>query len=383
VTGVKKQVDAYNFEKISSRMAKEFGVIEKYLEGRYAQILLPIESNLLRASRKNGINSGKKVVEAVHICLFAVDGYVNQMEYDLDPYISDANKPFLTALLMSFDPFTNEYLKPRAEEECDLHSKEGLRDYFEAPVKCLLRIEKTIAVWTKERGEAGYFEFLENRIGKRVTNNNKLECVIVKLQEVGTLKDANLTLRDFFPEMDLNEVFMELFPAISAIFKFGFIPSPDEICELTEEQYAAYRRQGGDLPAPLYTVVPKNYKYLEPSNEISLLAKEDTLKLGKAAIFIYKYAAENGCGSHKMDDVLKFVAGRLPAYFSTETKFEHPRMRALEPGEVPLTEREELGDLLAHVLGEGQELNMKVTFKDANDNIEKTENISIPIEKKR
>jgi hypothetical protein len=383
VVGVKKQIDAYSFEKISSRMAKRFGTIEKYLEGRFTQILLPIESNLLRASRKNGINSGKRVIEAVHICLFVIDGYLNQMEYDLDPYISDANKPFLTAFLMCFDPLTNEYLKPLAEEQCDLHSEEGLCDYFEAPVKCLLRIEKSVAVWTKERGGAGYFDFLENQIGKRITNNDKIECVIVKLKETGTLKDANLTFRDFFPDMDLQDMLRELFPTIFAIFKLGFIPAPDEICELTQEQYAAYRRQGGDMPEPLYTVIPKNYKYLGPSNALSLLEKEDTVKLGKAAIFLYQYAAESGCDSQESEDVLKFVAGRLPDYFSKGTKFERPRMKALEPGEVPLTAREEWVDLLAHVLGEGQKLSLKLTVKDAGNNIKKTESISIPIEKKR
>ena len=45
---MKKQVSNYDFGRISSRMAKEFGAIEKYLERKYAHILLPIESNLLR-----------------------------------------------------------------------------------------------------------------------------------------------------------------------------------------------------------------------------------------------------------------------------------------------------------------------------------------------
>jgi hypothetical protein len=364
-------------------MAKKFGTIEKYLEGRFTQLLLPIESNLLRASRKSGINSGKRAIEAIHICLFVIDGYVNQMEYDLDPYISDANKPLLTACLMCFDPFTNKRLKPLAEKQCDLHSKEGLRDYFEAPVKCLLRIEKSIALWTKERGDAGYFDFLENQIGKSITNNDKIDCVVIKLKEDDTLNDADLTLRGFFPEMDLNDMLRELFPTISAIFKLGFIPSPDEICEFTQEQYAAYRRQGGDLSEPLYTVIPKNYKYLGPSNVLSLLEKEDMVKLGKASVFLRQYAAESGCGSQKSEDILKFAAGRLPDYFSKGTKFKRPRMKALESGEVPLTEREEWVDLLAHLMGEGKKLNLKMTVKDVNNNTEKTESISIPIEKKR
>jgi hypothetical protein len=380
---MKKQIDAYNFEKISSRMTKTFGVIERYLEDKYAKILFLIESNLLKTHRKNGINSGKSVIEAIHICLFTIDGYLNQTEYDFDPYISDANKPFLTALLMSFDPFANKYLKKIVEEQCDIHSKEGLRDYFVAPVKCLLRIEKTVMLWTKKQGDGGYFTFLENQIGESVADDDIMNCVIVKLTNVDTPEGVDLMMEDFFSDMSLNEIIMELFPAISAIFKLGYIPLPDEFYELTQEQYAAYRRQGGDLPEPLYTVVPKNYKYLGPSNEISILSNEEIFKLGKGAVFLHLYATKNGCDSRQSEDVLKFAAERLPSFFTNETKFKRPPMKALEPDEVPLTEREEIIDLLAHVMGEGKKLDIKMTFKDANENIEKVETLSLPIEKQR
>ena len=321
-------------------MAKNFGSIEKYLEGQYAKILLPIESNLLRANRKSGINNGRRAVEAIHICLFILDGYINQIEYELEPYISDDNAPYLTALLMSIDPFSNESLRLLAEEKCDILSKEGLRDYFEAPVKCLLRIEKSIELWTKERGGAGYFNFLEEQIGKIITNDDKIDCVAVKLKETDTLEQANLSIKDIFPEMSLQEVFTELFPTITNIFELGFIPTPDEIYEFTQEQYAAYQRQGGDISKPLYTLIPNNYKSLGLPKEVGFMTKEDTLRLGKAALFLHLYAAKNGFVSQNRDDIIKFAAKRLPAYFSKDTKFERPPLKALEPGEIPLIERD-------------------------------------------
>jgi hypothetical protein len=380
VAGMKKQVNTHNYERISSRMAKEFGVIEKNLEGNYEQILFHIESNLLKINRKHGIDNGQMAIDAIHICLLMIDGYLNRTEYDLDPYITETNKPFLTALLMSFDPFTNEHLKPIVEEKCDMQSTEGLHEYFEAPVKCLLWIEKNIELQTKNSGNNGYFSFLENQIGEAVAQDETIDCIVVTwTKESATSQQASITMQDVFPGMTLQEILLELFPAVSEIFKLGFIPSPLEIHEITQEEYAAYQSKGGDISKPLYTIIPKNYKYLDTSNEIILLTIEDTVKLGKAVVFLHLYAKESGCESQKSDDILNFAAKRFPAYFSKDTKFERPPMKILEPGELPLSERDEIVDLLAHVVGEGITLNMKVTYQDTNE----TKEITLPIEKKR
>jgi hypothetical protein len=380
---MKQQINTYNFDRISSRMEKKFGSIEKYLERKYTNILLPIESNLLRASRKHGINSGRRAIEAIHICLLTIDGYLDEIEYDLDPYITNANKPFLTALLMCFDPFANADLKPVVEERCDIHSKEGLRDYFEPPVKAMLRIEKSIETWTKKQGDNGYFSFLEQQIGKAIVNNDKIDCVVVKLKEAKNLKDADLSIQDLFPGMGLHEIFMELFPAFTTIFSLGYIPSPDELHELTEDEYASYQRQGGDISKKLYTIIPKNYKYLGLPNEIGVLTQGDINKLAKAIMFMQLYAVENGCESEEYEDIIKFAAERFPAHMMKGTKFERPPMKVLKPGEIPLTEQEEVFDLLAHVMGDGAVIKAKVTYKDADGNIEKVENVSLPIEKQQ
>ena len=382
-TDMKQQINTYNFDRISSRMEKKFGAIEKNLEMKYTDILLPIESNLLRAKRKYGINSGRSVIEAIHICLLMIDGYLNEVEYDLDAYISESNKPYLTALLMSFDPFTNKLLMPVAEEKCDIHSKEGLRDYFEPPVKCLLRIEKSIELWTKTLGDNGYFNFLENQIGKIVVNNDQIDCVVVKLKEAKTITEANLTMQDLFPQMSLHEIFMDLFPTLKSIFALGYIPLPDEIHELTENEYASYERQGGDISEQLYTIIPKNYKYLGPTNVIGIMTQKDISKMTKAVLFLHLYAAENGCKSKKSEDILNFAAKRFPSLMMEGTKFERPPMKVLKPGEIPMTEREEMLDLMAHVMGDGAVLNAKITYKDADGNIEKVKNVSLPIEKQR
>ena len=181
--------------------------------------------------------------------------------------------------------------------------------------------------------------------------------------------------------MNMNDLFLKFFPAITAMLQMGFIPTPENIHELTPEQYAAYQIQGGDVSKRLYTIRPKGNASLSsvPANEVSIMTEDDIPKLGEAVFFIYQYAKNEGCTSQKSEQVLKFVAERLPASFTKGTKFERPNLKVLEAGEIPLSEKEEWVDLLASVLGEGTTLKMKVTHKDTN----KTENITIPLIKQR
>jgi hypothetical protein len=72
--------------------------------------------------------------------------------------------------------------------------------------------------------------------------------------------------------MNPHEMFFDVMPAVSIIYKeYGFIPAESEICEISKEQYAAYKSQGEDISKKLYMVIPKDYK--AASNEIGLLTE--------------------------------------------------------------------------------------------------------------
>ena len=98
------------FERISSNMAREFGTIKKGKEEQYSMLLLPIESNIIRANRKNGVNNGRRAMEAIKISLFTINGYLNGWEYDFGKYLTAKNKDYVDAILHAVDPFTNEEL---------------------------------------------------------------------------------------------------------------------------------------------------------------------------------------------------------------------------------------------------------------------------------
>ena len=175
-----KTINSYTaFERISSNMAREFGKIKKGKEERYAFSLLPIESNLLKANRKNMINNGRRAMEAIKICLFKIEGYLTGSEYDFGKFLTDENSGYLEAVMYAVDPFFNEELADAVRLWYDLESADDLREYFSLPIKCLLRIEASIQTWTGEYGASGYFDFLEAHLGI-IGNDEKMDYVVAQ-----------------------------------------------------------------------------------------------------------------------------------------------------------------------------------------------------------
>ena len=177
---VREKVNRYKFDKKSSAMGKTFGTIKKGGEYEYALLLFPMESNMLKINRLRQINNGRRALEAVRVSLFVVDGYINKVIYNLDEYLTDDVSALVDGLLMSFDPFTNESISSIVSSTgaIDADSGDSLREYFEIPIKCLLRIEDSIEVWTKEFGANGYFTFLEKTLGHIVPNNEKMDFAV-------------------------------------------------------------------------------------------------------------------------------------------------------------------------------------------------------------
>ncbi len=165
---MKKKINRYNFDRISSRMSQKFGTIKKGDEEDHALLLFPMESNMLKLHRENEKRDSRRAIEAIHICLLAIDGYLTDTEYDLGTLLSEENEALAKGLLMSFDPFTNEEVREVLGENYDLDSKEDLESYFQEPVKCLLRLEKSIVTWSKARGNDGYFNYVEDLMGDSI-----------------------------------------------------------------------------------------------------------------------------------------------------------------------------------------------------------------------
>ena len=135
----------YQFEKIFSQMANEFGKIQKGKEDMYSLLLFTIESNLLKVHRENPASESFRNPDN------------GRLEY---------------AMLMATDPFTNQELADAMTKAgADLEDRAFLRQYYRNPILCLLRIKDSVDFWMKQYGSDGYFHFLEGQTGELVTDN--------------------------------------------------------------------------------------------------------------------------------------------------------------------------------------------------------------------
>ena len=174
---MEKKIKRYDFDRISGRMAQRFGSIRRGEEDAHTLTLFCMESNLLKLHREDKKRDSRRAVEAIHICLLTIDGYLTDTTYDMDAFLSEENKAMAHGLLMSFDPFTNEEIKHALGEE-RFGSADAMESYFEEPVKCLLRLEKSVEMWLKARGQDGYFQYIEDLMGDIVKKDTKMEFAV-------------------------------------------------------------------------------------------------------------------------------------------------------------------------------------------------------------
>jgi small nuclear ribonucleoprotein (snRNP)-like protein len=177
-------VDAYKLDRISSRMAKNHGTIPRGREEDYAFQLAVMEGNLLKLHRGNSNRTGRHALTAIKMALLTVDGYLRKVEYDYERFVTPENQVFLHGLLMSFDAYTNMEIHEVIEERgVDFN----LEKHFVTVIKCLLRIEKSVKLWTDKLGPNGYFDFIEKNMGHMVDHNKEMNYSVI-VEEGTSLK---------------------------------------------------------------------------------------------------------------------------------------------------------------------------------------------------
>jgi len=160
------------FERIFTSMAREFGTIRKGDEDAHMEQLYPLEANVLRVHRSDPLCNSRRLREAIALVLYDLRDRLSGQVTDVGRFRNDGTAPLEKALLMGFDPFTNEKITgrrgPLNKRKLDAMSSEELKDYYTEPVKCLLRIKDSVDVWEKRYGSDGYFIYLEQSFGRMV-----------------------------------------------------------------------------------------------------------------------------------------------------------------------------------------------------------------------
>lgn len=164
----------YQFEKIYSQMEKEFGKIRSGSESEHSIMLFPLESNLLKTHRKYPSSNSRRLREAIALALFDAKARYTNTDIPLDNFRNEDNAKLEHALLMAFDPFTNEDIHTALVEQLDMDITDltVLHEYYREAIICMLRIKESVDTWEKRMGANGYFDFVENTIGSQITGED-------------------------------------------------------------------------------------------------------------------------------------------------------------------------------------------------------------------
>ena len=169
------------FERISREMGQRYGKIKKGEEEKYAAMLFPMESNLLKTWRKHPDSNSRRLDEAILLVLHTVKSRTDSETSDFNKYETDDNKRLKHALLSAFDPVENKEIKDVLEEMgINLLDKDSTYEFFKVPVMCILRIRDSVKHWEKEMGNNGYFRFLEGYLGEKIPNDEEMNYSVLQ-----------------------------------------------------------------------------------------------------------------------------------------------------------------------------------------------------------
>lgn len=176
----KENMQFYQFEKIYSQMEKEFGKVQRGEEDMYSMLLLPLEGNALKVHREAPLSNSRRLREAIALVLFDIKEKCTGETIDTERFRSADNEKLEKALLMAFDPYTNEEVMEllKWQYQADEITQDMLKDYYKFPVMCLLRIKDSIDTWEKQLGVNGYFEFIENYMGSQIKGTEMNFCIM-------------------------------------------------------------------------------------------------------------------------------------------------------------------------------------------------------------
>lgn len=170
----------YQFEKIYSQMENEFGKVRKGDEETYTMLLLPLEGNALKTHREFPSSNSRRLKEAIALVLFDIKERYTGETIDTEKFRNKENEKLEKALLMAFDPYTNEEVMKLVLQENEVSelTPNILKVYYKLPVMCLLRIKDSIETLEKKAGSNGYFEFIENYMGSQI-NGTEMNYTIM------------------------------------------------------------------------------------------------------------------------------------------------------------------------------------------------------------
>lgn len=169
-------MNSYQFERIVSHMAKKYGKIKKGDENLYNFILIPIEGNIWKRHRQHPQLSAVRLKEGLLLAIHTINGYIIGQKADTEAFETEDNLIFRDAVLAAVDPFSNEEIYSLLTEKGEFHEndKAYLEQFYQEPIMCIIRILESVDFWSKINAGNGYFDSLEEYLGKDTEDDNKM-----------------------------------------------------------------------------------------------------------------------------------------------------------------------------------------------------------------
>ena len=170
----------YQFEQIIRRTERNYGKMKRGDEDLYQMLLWTLESNALKIRRKHKNCNSRRLKEALLLTLYSIEDRINGTSTDLQKFENEENLKLKNALLMAFDPFSNEDVAEVVNNTSPeiFSDTDKLKEYYKYPAICLMRIKDSVEFWEKNNGADGYFDFIESNIGMKIEQNEKMNFTI-------------------------------------------------------------------------------------------------------------------------------------------------------------------------------------------------------------
>ena len=161
-------MNLYQFEKIVSRMKKQYGSVPARQENAYQPMLYAMEANLVMTYTTYPSCNGRRVMEAISLALFHIEGFLSGKPQDTSAFENEDNLRLKHALLMAFDPYTNKTVDMDLLKQggWDLETEEDRELFYHIPIRCLVKINGSAEFWLKDSGPEAYFTFVSDFLPK-------------------------------------------------------------------------------------------------------------------------------------------------------------------------------------------------------------------------
>jgi len=184
-------------------MEKEFGKVKKGEEDQYVTFLYTIESNLLITHQRYPASNSRRLLEAIPLALFQLKSNMTGEVYELDRFWSEDNDRLVHALLMAFDPLTNETIASafRVNGIVVLDDPDMLKSVYAVSIMCILRIKESVEFFVQELGSDGYFDFLEENMKMDIDQEEELHFTVMLPEGIGLEEQEPEKKRSIFSRL--------------------------------------------------------------------------------------------------------------------------------------------------------------------------------------